>query len=47
MSNLLKLENFIDVKYFSGLIKLFDASETQVRSSKNLSYEPNSFPLFL
>ena len=41
MSKLLKLENITDVEDVSGLRKLFDTIDVQVRSLKNLGYEPD------
>ena len=41
MKKLLKLGNITDVKVVSGLRKLFDTNDIQVRSLKNLDYEPD------
>ena len=41
MEKLLKLGNMTDVKDVSGLSKLFDKNDIQVRSLKNLDYEPD------
>ena len=48
MSKLLKLENITDVKDVSELRKLFDTIDIQVRSLKNLGYEPDRYgPLLI
>ena len=48
MSKLLKLENITDIKDVSGLRKLFDTIDIQVRSFKNLGYEPDRYrPLLI
>ena len=48
MSKLLKLENITDVKDVSERRKLFDAIDIQVRSLKNLGYEPDKYgPLLI
>ena len=41
MSKLLKSENITDLKNVCGLRKLFDTIDMQVRSLKNLGYEPD------
>ena len=41
MEKLLKLGNMTGVKDVSGLRKLFDKNDIQVRSLKNLDYEPD------
>ena len=48
MSKLLSLEHITDVKDVSGLRKLFDTNDIQVRSLKNLGYEPDRYrPLLI
>ena len=43
ISKLLKLENITDVKDVSRLRKLFDTIDIQVRSLKNVGYEPERY----
>ena len=48
MSKLFKLENITEVKDVSGRGKLFDTIDIQVRSLKNLGYEPDRYgPLLI
>ena len=48
MSKFLKLKNITDVKDVSGLKKLFDTIDIQVRSLKNLGYKPDRYePLLI